>query len=559
MDFISKILQAHVELTIFLTLALGFLLGKIQMGSFKLGPMLGCLFAGMLIGQLHIEVAPVVKLIFFNLFLFATGYKVGPQFFNGLKKEALPQLALTVIICTSCLATAILVSKLMDYDIGTAAGLLAGAFSESTVIGTASDAIQKLDLLEAEKEEQINAIPVAYAVTYLVGTTAVVWFLSSIAPKMLRIDLRAETAKLSSKISGDEEQQPAIDSAYSDWTIRCIKLSGKSWSGKTVSDFEEVGVDRAVIVLRVRKKGQIMDPADDLVINDGDILAVASTQKVMLSKVLAMGSEVADAELMDFPMSSMDIAVTQDLITGKPLSELRKTHAKGVMLLKVVRGRQEIPISPGTILEKGDLLTIRGTAAAISDAARNIGFKELSSIHTDIIFLSLGIFLGGMIGLLALDLGGILITLSTSGGALVMGLVFGWLHAKTPAYGRIPEAALWIFDTMGLAVFLSIVGLSAGPTVISGIQQTGFGIIPAGIVVAVLPHVIGLLAGKYLLKMNPIILLGAQSGAGTSTTGLKAVQDACQSRLPVLGYTIPYALGNIILTAWGPIIVSFMK
>jgi putative transport protein len=559
MEIIAKILQAHVELAIFLTLALGFLLGKIQIGSFKLGPMLGCLFAGMMVGQLHIEVSPVVKLIFFDLFLFATGYKVGPQFFYGLKKEALPQLALTVIICTTCLVMAILVSKLMGYGTGTAAGLLAGAFSESTVIGTASDAIQKLDLSDAEKTKQINAIPVAYAVTYLVGTTAVVWFLSSIAPKLLRIDLRTEASRLSSIISGDEEQLPEIGSAYSDWTVRCIRISGRPWIARTISAIEESAGDHVIIVQRVRKNGKLLDPAEELLISEGDTIVVATTQKVMLERVLPLGTEVSDPELMDFPMSSMDMVVTQDLITGKPLRELYKSYAHGVMLVRLLRGKQDIPVGPGTILEKGDLLSIRGTAAAMSNAARNIGFKELSSIHTDIIFLSMGIFLGGMIGLLALDLGGIMITLSTSGGALVMGLVFGWLHSKTPAYGRIPEAALWIFDTLGLAVFLAIIGLGAGPTVISGIQQTGWGIIPAGIVVALLPHVIGLLAGKYLLKMNPIILLGAQSGAGTSTTGLKAVQDACQSRLPVLGYTIPYALGNIILTAWGPIIVSFMK
>ena len=166
--------------------------------------------------------------------------------------------------------------------------------------------------------------------------------------------------------------------------------------------------------------------------------------------------------------------------------------------------------------------------------------------------------LGGLIGLLSMKIGGIAITLSTSGGALLMGLIFGWIHSKTPAYGRVPEAALWIFDTLGLAVFLAIIGISAGPTFISSIQKTGFGIILAGLVVSLLPHLVGLFAGTYLLKMNPVILLGAQSGAGTTTTALKAIQDAAGSKLPVLGYTIPYALGNILLTAWGPVIVSLM-
>jgi putative transport protein len=183
---------------------------------------------------------------------------------------------------------------------------------------------------------------------------------------------------------------------------------------------------------------------------------------------------------------------------------------------------------------------------------------ELTTNDTDMIFLGTGIVLGGLIGLLSMELGGIVITLSTSGGALFMGLIFGWIHSKTPKFGRIPDAALWIFDTMGLATFLAIVGIGAGPTVVTGIEKTGFSILYSGLIVAVLPHIIGLFAGRYLLKINPVILLGAQSGAGTNTTALKAIQDASQSKMPVLGYTIPYALGNIILTAWGPVIVSLM-
>ncbi len=146
MNMITEVFQQHTELAVFLALAIGFFIGKLRIGSFRLGEMLGTLFAGMIVGQMDINIAPVVKIIFFDLFLFATGYKVGPQFFYGLKKDAIPQLLLTIIICTSCLLTAFLLSRFMGYDVGTAAGLLAGAFSESTVIGTASDAIQKLDL-----------------------------------------------------------------------------------------------------------------------------------------------------------------------------------------------------------------------------------------------------------------------------------------------------------------------------------------------------------------------------------------------------------------------------
>lgn len=173
--------------------------------------------------------------------------------------------------------------------------------------------------------------------------------------------------------------------------------------------------------------------------------------------------------------------------------------------------------------------------------------------------MSLGILVGGLMGLLSVKLFGISITLTTSGGALVMGLFLGWLRSRRPTFGQIPDAALWIFDTLGLACFIGAVGISAGPGFIEGLQQTGFGILAVGLAVALLPHLAGLLVGHYLLKINPVILLGAQSGAGTNTTALKALQDKAGSKLPVLGYTIPYALGNILLTAWGPVIVALMS
>ncbi len=154
---------------------------------------------------------------------------------------------------------------------------------------------------------------------------------------------------------------------------------------------------------------------------------------------------------------------------------------------------------------------------------------------------------------------GVSITITTSGGALVMGLFFGWLRSVRPTFGRIPDGALWVFDSVGLAAFIGIVGLGAGPSFVASIQKTGPSLIAAALLVSIVPHAVGLLFGRYVLKMNPVILLGAESGAGTTTAALRAIQDAAHSRLPVLGYTVPYAVGNILLTAWGPVIVALMR
>ena len=191
-------------------------------------------------------------------------------------------------------------------------------------------------------------------------------------------------------------------------------------------------------------------------------------------------------------------------------------------------------------------------------AGRALGYLDRPNPATDVVFLGLGIVVGGLVGLLSVKVAGVAITLTTSGGALVMGLVFGWLRSVRPTFGHIPEAALWVFDNVGLAAFIGVVGLSAGPSFVAGVRQTGFGLVAAGLVAAVLPHAVGVAVGRFVLKMNPVILLGACTGAGTTTAGLKALQDAAGSKVPVLGYTVPYAVGNILLTAWGPVIVALM-
>ncbi|HEU4791938.1 MAG TPA: aspartate-alanine antiporter [Flavobacterium sp.] len=559
MEKITHILQEHPELAVFLTLSLGFALGHIKIGTFKIGVVLGTLFAGVLIGQLNIEIPPIVKTIFFDFFLFATGYKVGPQFFQGLKKNAFPQLMLTVVICVSCLLIAYSMSKLLGYDTGTAAGLLAGAFSESTLIGTASEAIHQLSISEIEKTRLINHIPVAYSLTYLIGATSFVFFLTTIAPKLLGINLVEESEKLSQTLTGDTEHEPGIQSAYQRWIIRAYQITNDKWVGITISDFEEKNKDLRLIIQRIRHNKELLEPSPETIIHKDDILVIMAQHGIILNSLSNIGPEVLDEELLKFPLAHMDITITNKEISGKTIRSLRKRFGNGLMLDKVTREYQEIPFNLDTVLLRGDVLKLTGKMVLMEKAAKEIGYLDRLSSATDIVFLGLGIVLGGLFGLLSITVFGISITLTTSGGALVMGLVFGWLHSQTPIFGSIPEPALWIFDNVGLATFIGLVGMAAGPSFISGLQEMGFSIVIAGFVVAIVPHIIGLFFGKYILKMNPIILLGAQTGAGTSTIGLKAIQDASASKFPVLGYTIPYALGNILLTAWGPILVSMMN
>ncbi len=559
MTYFVTSLRSNPELAIFLTLALGFLIGRIRIGSFSLGNVVGTLLAGVLVGQLDIKVAPIVKVVFFDLFLFATGYKVGPQFFRGLKKHAGPQVALTVVLCVTSLVTTVTAAKILKYDCGTAAGLMAGAFTESTVIGTAGDTISRLDLPEAEKNHLLNNIPVAYAVSYLVGTGFVVWFLSHLAPRLLRVNLKAESRKLEAQMGGGPKSAAGATSAYPEWDLRAYRIADLSWCNGSVADLEKSFAPDRVFVERIRRGDGTIEPAPDTMLRPGDVLAIAARRQVLLGEATKLGSEVQDKELLDFPAVALDVVLTNKKLADRSITELADEPGRGVVLLKLIRGGEEIPFTASTTVNRGDLLRLSGARRNVERAGKVLGYIERPSSETDVVFVGLGILIGGFVGLLSVTVGRLPLSLTASGGALIMGLVFGWLRSVRPTFGRIPEAALWVFDTIGLAVFIGVVGLSAGPSFIAGLRETGPSLLLVGLIVAVTPHIAALSFGRYVLKMNPVILFGACAGAGTVTAALRSVQDEAGSTLPVLGYTVPYAIGNILLTAWGPVIVMLTR
>ena len=552
MTFFITALQQNPELAIFLTLAAGFALGRIRIGSFRLGNVMGTLVAGVLIGQLGIQVPPIVKALFFALFLFATGYTVGPQFVRGLGRSALPQVALTFVLCATTLVTALVAARILGYDSGTAAGLLAGAFTGSTAIGTAGDAIRGLGLSQVETTRLLDNIAVAYAATYLIGTAAPVWVLTQFGPRLLGVDLKAESRKIEQQLSAGLPQD-VIPSGYREWDIRAYRLS-QQWVGRSVAELERSFAPDRVFVERIRRGGALFDAEPTTVLASGDALALTARRRVV-AEGLSIGTEIEDRELLDFPVDALDVVLTNKALADRPLASVAEEYGRGVTLVKLVRAGVQIPFAASTTLNRGDVLRLGGATPHVEHAGRVMGYIERPTSATDVVFVGLGIVLGGLIGLLSVNVGGLPVSLTASGGALVMGLLFGWLRSVYPTFGRIPAPALWVFDTMGLAIFVGVIGLDVGPEFLESLRRTGWALLGAGSVVAVAPNVLALLFGRFVLKMNPAILFGACVGASTSTAALGPLQELAQSKVPALGYTVPYAVANILVAACGPLIV----
>jgi putative transport protein len=558
MEWLIETFRQYPELAIFLTLALGYLVGSLKFGKFNLGAVTGVLLAGVLIGQMGITISSNVKSVFFIMFLFAVGYGVGPQFFRGLKSDGIPQVIFSVLQCLVSLVTAYLVAIFLGYDAGAAAGLLAGSQTISAVLGVATDAVNQLPIPADQKTALINNMPVAYAVTYLFGTAGSAWLLASIGPKLLRVDLAAECRKLEAKMGGGETELGVISLARR-FDVRAFRVTNPEMANKTVGELEAAAREARGFILRIRRGSAIIETETSTIIQQDDLVAVATRQEVLIERGGLIGPEVDDKVLLDFPAEVLDVVVTNKTLAGKTLADLAgQEFARGVFLRQLTRVGRELPFTPGTKVDRGDVMTLVGAKLHVERAAREIGYADRPTNTTDMVFVGLGIVLGGLVGALTIHLGGIPLSLSTSGGALIAGLVFGWLRSVHRTFGRIPAPALWILNNMGLTAFIAVVGISAGPSFVAGLKEAGLSLFFAGIVVTSLPLIIGVLMGKYLFKFHPGITLGAAAGARTTTAALGMIEDVAKSKVPALGYTVTYAVGNTLLTIWGLVIVLLM-
>ncbi len=560
LDWLIEALRAHPELALFLTLALGHGAGKLKVGTFSLGPVLGSLLAGVAVGQLRIPVPEALKSALFALFLFSIGYTTGPLFFRGLKTTALPQVGLTLLLCTTALATAYAVSLGLGFDPAQAGGLVAGAMTSSAALGTAADSLAKL----AAHDPQVAALAanrtVAFAVTYLIGMGLVVWLLATAAPRLLGVDLARACRELEEEMGVRRELDRGA-SLYQPVLARAYEV-GPDLGVRTIGELEALFGAERVFVERARRAGVLDDdPRADHALAPGDRVVLSGRREVISSGAHPLQArEVDDAELLDIPVGSVDVVLTAKELAGRTIAELAQSpRARGVFLRSLTRAGTELPWTPGTVVERGDVLHVSGALRNLERAAAEIGYAEWPTAASDMTTLSIAILLGGLLGLPALAIGRVELGLSLYVGVLLGGLVFGWLRSIFRRFGYIPEAALWAFDSFGLTGFLALVGIEAGPDFIRGIRESGPALLLAGTVVTSVPHLVTLFVGHRLLKLHPGILIGVCCGAGTSAPALAAVQEVAKSKIPALGYGVGCALGNIVLALWGSVIVILMS
>jgi len=560
MAWIATTLRNFPELAMFLAVAIGYWIGNIKVGKFALGTVTAALIAGLVIGQVGVEMNRELRWGLFYLFLFANGYSAGPQFFRALRQDGVKPLVLSLTVAVVGLTAAYAMARLLKLDPGLSAGLVSGSLTQSSAIGTATDAIMNLALPLEQRKLLVNHIAVADALTYVFGAFGVIWFVSSVAPKLLRIDLRKEAEALDAKY-GIKKETPGVYSAYHKYAVRAYRLTDSAFIGKSVAEIEHHNEGLRYFVERVHRGTSILEVQPETVLQCDDMVVVSGRIECLLVVGPRFGTEMHDPELLDFPVEVLNVVVTNQRVcvpTVNDLSVSREFDFRGIGLRTLTRAGQEIPLGPATIFHRGDVLELIGPQRAVERVACEIGYPLPPSSTTKLSTVGFGILAGALIGLPFVMVGNVKLTLSVSVGALVAGLIFGWARSVRPTFGSIPQPTLQFMIDFGLAAFVAGAGLQAGPEFVHAVKETGVALLLAGVVVTLAPQFVALGVGRYVLKMNPLILLGGLAGAQTFTAALAAVQEKAGSRTPVLGYTVPYAVSNILLTVCGSLIVALV-
>lgn len=575
-------LRQYPEIAIFLTLALGYYFGKFTFKGIGLGSVTATLIAGVVIGQIGITISAPLKATVFLLFLFAVGYGVGPQFVRGVAKDGVPQAIFAAVQCLCSLLVPVAICRWVGYDFGYAAGFYSGSQTISAAMGLSTDAINRLGMAADEAKRLIDSMPIAYAVTYMFGTVGSAIVIALLGPALLRINLAA-ACKEYEETQGQTKELGGTGSAWHRWEMRAFRVQpGGLVNGLRAAEAEALLPEARVFVMRLRRNGVIEEASADTVLREGDVVAVAGARESLVSisgeraKMAAAAGvretltkanieraiEVDDPELLSVPVEGVDLCVTNKEVEGKTLSELGALPgARGIFLRKITRGATatSIPILPTTKIYRGDVLTIVGRTQDTTAAAKTLGVLDRPTDVADVAFIGAGIVVGALIGALVWKVAGVPLTLSTAGGALISGIICGWLRSVRPTFGRIPTSTVWFMNSVGLNIFIAIVGISAGPGFVNGLRTQGIGLFLWGAVATTVPLVLGMYIGKYIFRFHDALLLGIISGSRTTTASLGLVCDLGKSQVPALGYTVTYAVGNTLLTIWGMVVIILMN
>ncbi|MEJ8852066.1 aspartate-alanine antiporter [Variovorax rhizosphaerae] len=560
MNWLHDIFQRSPEIAVFLSLAIGYGIGQVKLGKFQLGGVAGSLLAGVALSQVGVEIDSGAKVVLFALFIYAVGFECGPQFFASIGRQTLRELALAIVTAAAGLATVLVMARMFSLDKGMAAGVAAGALTQTGILGTAGEAIVALGLAPATTQQLQAGMAAGYAVSYMFGVLGTILLCVYVLPWLMGRGIRDDAIRAEREMQpGVQLRGPGQEAAVTELIGRLFQVS--AGAGHTVGQIEHAQRDSTVSIERVKRKDQFIEVAQQLVLAQDDIVLVVGRRAEVIRCAGLLGKEVYAVDGMELTMQRRDVVITNADYQRKTIGELRHATAAGVRhgvyVVQLSRMGRVMPMSLDAAVQTGDTVTLYGVEADVQRAARVVGDVVLPSDKTDFVYLGGGLVAGLLVGLFSVTVAGIPLSLGSAGGALLAGLVFGWYRARRQTFGAVPPGALLIMKELGLAGFIAILALQSGLLAVQTVQAHGFGLFAIGVVVTLVPLLVTMGVGRFILRYdNTAYFAGALAGARSAGPAFGEVQDKAGNAVPTAPFAITYALASVFLTLLGPVIVA---
>ncbi|ASC06717.1 aspartate-alanine antiporter [Acetobacter pasteurianus] len=555
---LSGLFGACPEMALFLALVIGCWIGRFRFGSFQLGGVAGSLLSAVLISQVGVHIDSGIKSVLFALFIYAVGYQSGPQFFRSLGRQSLKEILMAVMLAITGLITVVAVARIFHLDKGLAAGLAAGGLTQSAIIGTAGSSLEKIGLPLAQVQQLQGNVAVGYAVTYIFGSIGPILLCVNVLPWFMKRGIREDAIRAEAEQAGGVHVMGEGEvSAFPNLVGRAYRL--------TQSDLTIAGVESmaaGVTVEQVLRDGKPAGIGADAALLPGDQLLLVGQRSEVLATGQKIGQEIGDVPGLDLSLIRRDVVLSRKDFVGKTVDQcvqsLSAAVRHGVYLVALSRAGKAMPVTGSMQVKDGDIVTLLGTSADVQRAAAQIGTILLPSIKTDLVFHSLGVALGLLIGLGVVHMGSVPLTLGSGGGALLSGLLFGWYQSRHPVTGNMPQGASTFLVDFGLAGFVAVTGLQTGQQAIATIMQHGITLFLLGVVVTLVPLILTMLFGRYVLRYNnTAIFAGALAGSRSANPAFGEVLNKAGNAVPTTPFAITYAVANVLLTLLGPLVVAF--
>lgn len=534
--------------TLFICLAIGFLIGNYKIaGKFNIGATVGTLIVTLIVGQIgNFPRDEMLGTIFFGAFMFSVGYRIGPQLLVSLKLFGVRILIASIFWMVVAFLVGWSLFSAFKIGPGIAAGVISGALTQSATVASSLQTIGSLPVNQSVRATYEAQLPVAYALTYVFGTLGVIIFLRDLAPKILGISIAEQGPKMAERYHFHAKNQNPT------WR-RTYRIADDSpLVGKTLEEFNRRSNYR-IIGLAAFHDGKMTDHLE-YQLQVGDLLTV-------------IGYAVHFDRLMRVPgltevLTPTNAPCERAFVLGKNFKPgelpLLRQHGVFVNIQDPISGNQQLINQ----LQPGDVISLTGNTSRTKAILKKMGRWKATDTAMNYSLFSLGIGCASLLGIIGLKLNSIPLQLGNGTAALIMGLILSSWIERHRDRKSIPVTVTSFLQSFGLTLFVGTVGLQSAQAFTSAIKSLGIGVLFIGAMISIMPHLLTLFFGRYVLKMEPLALIGAMTGSGTIAA---AMNEISQKAGPEGGayyaaaFTPAFVVGNIGITLLGPIFVALLS